>query len=548
MSFTKNYFFILLVSIIPFIGIFCTADLPHTSDGGVHLPRIAAYYKALHDGHFPVRWAGDLNYGYGLPLFNFMYHTPYLIGSLLLTAGLNLIVSFKLILLCSFLLSGVFMYGFTREFFRNDRQALLVTIFYQFAPFRLVEIFVRGSLGSLYAYAFLPAVLWSLTKILRRPSPVHLVLTAGATTLLIISHNSLSLVFFLLSGLFAIFLGTNHKNLFWCLLSLFWGIGLSAFYWLPAVWEHHYTYGDLFMREMYRDHFPRLFNFFIPNFTNDAKWRVAEVAVQFGFFHVLAIVATLILVFKRQQLERQLKRLFLFALLILGGALFFMQPVSTFFWQRLSLLRQFQFPWRLLAIPVLATSLLSSSFYFFKCLNKMLTYGGLILLTIISTAIYWRPPQGFDRVREADFWNYPLNTTYFGETDVIWSAGPANQYPQNRIEIIAGDGTISNFNKTTTTHAFNLNAATAVRLVDHTQYFPGWRVYLNGKKIPVEFQDQNWRGLITFTAPAGKSQVKVIFAESPLRLGANLISLLGVLAIIPTLLVAQRNYESSRSH
>src|SRR3989344_1211945 len=112
MSSFKHYLVILAISLLPFLIIFATPDLPHTHDGGVHLPRIAAYVKALSDGHIPVRWAGDLNYGYGLPLFNFIYQTPYFLASLFVFLGMGLVASFKAILVVSFLLSGIFMYAF----------------------------------------------------------------------------------------------------------------------------------------------------------------------------------------------------------------------------------------------------------------------------------------------------------------------------------------------------------------------------------------------------------------------------------------------------
>src|SRR5213076_3108008 len=95
----------------------------HTHDGYPHLARIPAYMKALKDGEFPVRWAGDLNYGYGMPLFNFYYQLPYFIASGLLFFGLGLVNSFKISISLSFLLSGIFMFAFAKEFFQDNKKA-----------------------------------------------------------------------------------------------------------------------------------------------------------------------------------------------------------------------------------------------------------------------------------------------------------------------------------------------------------------------------------------------------------------------------------------
>ena len=54
----------------------------------------------------------------------------------------------------------------------------------------------------------------------------------------------------------------------------------------------------------------------------------------------------------------------------------------------------------------------------------------MCILIIASTVFYWKPAEGFDKVNEEYYWNFPLNTTYYGETDVIWSAGAFKKYPK----------------------------------------------------------------------------------------------------------------------
>lgn len=521
MSSFKHYIAILAISLLPFVFILTTADLPHTHDGGVHLPRIAAYVKALRDGHIPVRWAGDLNYGYGLPLFNFMYQTPYALGSLFVFLGLSLVNSFKVILVISFLLSGIFMYRFSELFFKNKEKALLATVFYQFAPFRLIELFTRGSIGSIYAYTFLPLV---LSGIISR----SFLVTAFATFFLILSHNALSLVFFGICVLFAIIFSQKRM-----IFALILGLMLSAFYWLPAIFEHKYTYGDLYMKNVYLEHFPPFFQFVIPNLTNNPTLNTAKISMQFGAFHVLAILLSLYLLWKKKIRDVRLKKLIWFCIFFIGTSVFFMQPVSIVFWKNISYLRQFQFPWRLLAVPAFATSLLAVSFLSLHTFKKRLFFWVLLAGTIALTIVFWYPPEGFDRnTNENDYWNYPLNTTYFGETDVIWSAGPAKGFPKNRIEVISGAATVSNFVKKTQLHTFTVTAQSKTTLVDNTQYYPGWRVYVDNQKVPIQFQDANWRGLITFQVPQGTHSVRVLFGETPMRLAADLMSVITLFVLL----------------
>ena len=207
----KHYIAILAISLIPFIGMFLTSDMPHTHDSPVHLARIAAYFKELSYGQIPPRWASELNFGYGLPLFNFMYHLPYLIASVPILFSLSLVTSFKLTLLVSFLLSGISMFTFARKFFRSIHIAYLVTILYQFAPFHLVELVVRGSIGEAYTYSFLPFVLLGVLLIYEKPSFTRIFFTSFGTALLILSHNAISLVSFGVAVLF-VFLALLYKE------------------------------------------------------------------------------------------------------------------------------------------------------------------------------------------------------------------------------------------------------------------------------------------------------------------------------------------------
>ncbi|MEK7587217.1 MAG: hypothetical protein AAB457_00095 [Patescibacteria group bacterium] len=530
----KHYLLILAISALPIASVFFTPDLPHTHDGPVHLARMAAYYKALAGGQIFPRWASDLNYGYGMPLFNFIYHLPYLISSLFLFLNINLVTSFKLVLALSYLLSGIFMFVFAKAFWNDEKKALMVALFYQFTPFRLVELFVRGSLGEAYTYTLLPLVLYGLTQLISQTNKnrIYFILTSIASALLIISHNSMSLVFFGVCILFVFFFGKTARHRLICFASLTGGLLLSAWYWLPAIVEHRYTYGDLFMKDMYRDHFAPIWQFVLPNFTNNPLLQTGGVSVQWGIFHIGAVFLSLVLLFRNKLSVRE-KTIAIFSLVLVAGSLFFMQPPSIFFWQTIPLLRQFQFPWRLVGLAGLATSLLSVFFLSLPLFKKTKAFVLLLILVVISTSYYWRPPLNFDRIDdESQYWNYPLNTTYFGETDVIWSAGPAKAYPKQRVEVAEGKANISGFTQKSTVQTFIVDAKTDSTLVSHTQYFPGWRVFVDNNKVPIQFQNPNWRGLITFSVPPGQHTVRIELGKTKIQFVAEILSLSTLIVMI----------------
>lgn len=526
----KAYLLIIVLSLLPLISIFWTDKLFHTHDGYAHLPRIAAYVKALRDKEFPVRWAGDLNYGYGMPIFNFIYPLPYLIASGFVFLGSTLAQAFRFTLGISYVLAGIGMLGFALAFFKDYRKALFVSIVYQFASYRFVEFLVRGDIGEVYTYVFLPFLLWSIVNIFNSQSYKNLFFSTIATALLILSHNSLSLLFFGVAFVFVIFFSPSKKALLFSFLSMGVGLGITLFYWLPALLEDKYTYGELFMRHRFVEYFPPLQNLFIPNFTYDQRFMTKGITVQLGIIQTLSII-TGITVFLRTKSFTQEKKIVIFSIVLIVLCIFIMQPISTLIWTHIALLRQFQFPWRFLGVVVFATSLLSASILSFKIVRGKGVFIGLIILTLILSVGFWYPPLGYEKINEKFWWNYPLTTTYFGETDLIWSAGPAKSYPRHRVVIINGKGKIKNFTKKTTLQTFKLNSRSETRLVSYTQFFPGWKVFVNNKEVPIQFQDQNWRGLITFNVPKGENVVKIVFGENKLRMFADYVSL-GTLIIL----------------
>ena len=542
----KKHKFILLVivlSIFPIIPYFISEKLMHTHDGLVHLPRLAAYYKALSEGSIPVRFAGYLNYGYGLPLFNFIYQLPYWVGSALLFVGFGLVNAFKISLTLSFILSGIFMYMFGNEYFKDEKKAFLVTIFYQFVPFRMVELLVRGSYGEVYTYAFLPLVLYGLTLLLRKTSLKGVLITSISIFLLVVSHNSVSLMFFSAAILFVIFTYNNIKKAFFAFCSMLLGLGLASFYFLPALLEHKYTLGDLFMANLYKSYFPKFINFFIPDFNNDPHLQTIGITTYIGLFQSLALVIGIIALLTNKIKDQKQKRIIYFAYALILISFFFMSPVSKFIWASNvgSMLRQFQFPWRFLALIVLATSILSVSFTgLIKNFEKKGIYALVIILTILSVAFYWKGSLGYDKIDEKLYWNFPLTTTYYGETDVIWSAGPAKSYPKNRIEITSGKGVITNFIKKNTYQSFSINALSNTEIISHTEYFPGWTVRVDGVKTPIQFQSAQHRGELLFDVPKGQHRITIKFEESKIRLISDIITIFSFILLIPIVIIFKK--------
>jgi hypothetical protein len=479
-----------------------------------------------------------------MPLFNFYYHIPYVLGSLFVAAGLSLTLAFKLSLFLSFIFSGCFMYLFTYTFFKDRDKALVATLLYQFAPFHLVDMVVRGDIGEILAMTFLPLVLYFVTKIFSETYTRKYVFGMGVSTaLMILSHSAIGLMYFATVVLFILFLAPNASKRITALFGLGIGLLLTAFFWIPVLYERKYTYGDYFMKDMYKSHFTPVWNFFIPNPTNSKSLQTGGVDISFGLMQTIALIVGVWQLFK-SKLTKHIRLVIYVSLMLTAAALFVMTSPSSFLWGHISILRAFQFPWRYLNIIVFSLSFLGGAVLIQKNTPKWI-FISIIAVTLLTSYVYWRPPLGFDRIDEKYFWNYPLDTTFFGETNVIWSAGPAGSYPKNRFELIAGKGQITEGVKQQTKHTFTVTAQTNVQILDNTQYYPGWRVYSDNAKIPIEFQDQNHRGMITFHLPPGIHHVTVSFGETPVRMASDIMTVVAVIVTACALLLPQRKKAKS---
>lgn len=170
-------------------------------------------------------------------------------------------------------------------------------------------------------------------------------------------------------------------------------------------------------------------------------------------------------------------------------------------------------------------------FYVLNFINKRIILF-LILASFMITSLSFIKTNEHVGRNDDFYYSYQGTTDYHRRTSTIWTEGDFWKKASRQIEIIAGEGRIDNITRKSSAHTFNVYAETSLRILDNTVYFPGWQARVNGVKVPIEFQDINHRGLITFDVPKGTHNIKVIFTESPIRLLSNMVSLFSLIIIV----------------
>lgn len=529
-----NYWFLIVVGILSFgaflplfrIGFFTMHDDTQPT-------RVYQMAKALKDGQFPVRWVEDLGYGFGYPIFNFYAPLPYYIGGFFDLVGFSSLVATKIMFGLGIFLSGITMYFLGQKIW-GQWGGMICGLFYIYAPYHAVDVYVRGAVGEFWAMVFLPLVFLGIYKIFKNERRGILIGVLGFAGV-VLSHNltALMLIPFLGLGVFSLFILSRDKKRF--LISVFkfliLSLGFSAFYWLPALVEMGETkvFAQLGGGADWRDHFVFLDQLWknLWGFGGSAPGRVDGMSFSVGKIHLLMVgVALMGAIFWKKK-----KNWF-----GIGGfllAIFLTTKYSYVFWQLIPQMAFVQYPWRFLIFAVFFSSLLAG-FISKLSLKSVVLYrsiviGVLILLLLVNARRFWPQEQ--------------TSIDYFKPMNVKWVVSNiSNEYlpkgfpvPKKESEvaweklvILSGDVKIRNEDFKSHKYFFEIDSLGQSEILVNTAYFSGWKVWIDDEEILPEI----YEGKIKLAFLDGQHQVRLKFTNTYIRILANIISLITIIVYI----------------
>jgi len=485
-----------LVAVLPFFG---KSFFP-THDGEYHIIRFMEFDRMLRQGYWFPRWSPTINSGYGLPLFEFMYPLPNYVASCIHVFGVGFVTAFKYSSAFSYLLSLLFCFLWLKMKW-GVKSAVIGTIAASFVPYWFVELYVRGSIGELWAITFLFLGFFSIEK-------RHAPLLTIATCLLLLSHNGLSLIFIPLLGLYTLY----RLNFRW-LVCLILGISLSSWFWLPAIAESKYMVGLNTVR--LTDHFASISELLIPSWGTEFSGIGTsgnKMSFQIGAAVFLWIGYMLLRLKKAVKVQ---KHEILVVVCIMVGSIYLLLPSSLWIWQHISVLSYLQYPWRLLILVIPFTAWIAA-FGAEKSKNIWLP----ILLACCSVVFTYAYTRGAMYEPRDDAYyqtrqNFTDGTSSMGNSlSTIWTP-----WKETRAAAIVTD--LQNMPiQMATVHDTYLDKTFTVTLEHDTQirlhilYFPGWRVYIDGVETPIDFKAA---GTLDIQVPVGTHTIRAVMEETPLR-------------------------------
>jgi len=200
--------------------------------------RIVGMATALSEGT-SGRWLDGFSHGWGYPLFNYTSPLPYTIGGGLYLMGFDLHIALGICWLLALGGSGLLFFLFMRRIF-GPWGALLGTTCYLFAPYHLVDIFVRTNLVESTAFVFPPMILYGLWLSLQRPLRGILIGAVGVAMMPLthlLSTYLIGIGLVLFCALYLLMLPPRQMLAFAgnAMAMALLGLGGSAFFWVSAV-------------------------------------------------------------------------------------------------------------------------------------------------------------------------------------------------------------------------------------------------------------------------------------------------------------------------
>lgn len=524
---------ILLILIIPTFwrmakpGIFSMHDF--------HDFRLYEFHKCIQDLQIPCRWSPDAALEYGQPLFNFYGQLPFVYGEVFHLLGFSILDSLKITFASSFIFSAVAMFFLGKQLWRSNLAAFLSALVYTYAPYRAVDVWVRGALPEAASFIFFPLIIYFFNDFILHKKNSSIILFTVTFSGLILTHNLSALMFtpFLLA--WGVYFLTKEKA--WELLPKFIPagfliFGLSAFYVLPIIAESKFITLTQTTSGYYdfRNHYASLNQLLISRFWGYGAsfWGPNDdLSLSVGHLQwILPLIVGLLILF-----QKLTKKYFIFFILTGLGwfYLFLTHNKSILVWEIFPPLQFVQFPWRFLGSAEFTFAIAAG--VLIVLLKKEIFR--ILLVSLVTSLLLTLNLNFFFE----DLWYKMSDKEYFSGAKyehlttsaikdfypIFGKTYPTHLAPPNPTTL-QGVGVTKLIEKKSHAASYFLDIRSPQAEIQiPIVYFPGWEAY--SYKGKVDIYPSGDLGLITAKVTAMDQELKLIFKDTPIRVVGNTISL-----------------------
>ncbi len=484
-------------------------------------PRLTEFAKILGDHQFPPVWAPDLGSGHGQPLFEFAPPLIYAAALPFFKGGMSLADSLQFGLAILFALGAVAVFLIGRKLSFSRVASICAAGAWLFAPYQALDIYVCGRFAESAALAVAPVALLGLIAAVQRPTAISVALGALAVAMLPLAHNAIALLMLpAFAAIVAVRSAVSDHRLKTAAAGagvLAGGLGLSAFFWLPALLERGFVKTDLL-----RTGFLNWTNYIISPFQLLwSPWGFGYamrgpgngISYSLGPVHIVLAVAGLVIAMRAANRTRRLDAIVFAGASIVAALL--ATDLSWTIWAHVAMLQYLAYPWRTLCVPALFMPLLA--LYAFERMGPRLASLAIVVLVLVNIA--HTEAKGIQTYDEAYFGadsiaQLGINTT----TREEYEPRTVHQRPVFDGRLLKGVRSapvVRQLAVSSNSQSFKVDASEPALMQDSLFDYPGWTVLVDDREVATS--PASVSGEITFNVPAGTHDVQVELRPTPIR-------------------------------
>jgi hypothetical protein len=536
---TLPYALLVAALVLPVAAPFLGSAQPNGHDALQYLPRVTEFHENIRHGILLPRWAPDLGSGQGQPLFVLNPPLFYYLTEVFYLAGMSFVGAMNAACVLLIFGAAASMFLLARWWF-GPAGGALAAIAYVYAPYFLVDLYVRTAFAEFSAFPFYPLVLYGFARHAESRERKYLALGAVAWAAIWFAHSPAALLFAPLMGAFLLFLAWRARDgrlLFTQVLAAAWGMLLAAAVWLPNIVEAKETHSERLTQGVlrYSNHFVTPAQFFTNAWGYGPSVPGAEDGMPFtlGWPHLLvAVIAAVAVARSDSQRWKEWTAFFGAATFVLC---FLMTERSHALWDAIPQLHYVAFPWRLLGPACFCLALLTAAIVLalprLDVQWQRIAYGAIVA-TLVLTMLPRATPASYLSIDPAQWTprRIAINGAVAGTFESfeprwvserpVWNGGA--------IDVRRGTCVPTVSARRPTSLIASVQATADCELELPMAYFPGWRVSIDDAPAPHEPPSPT--GRIRVSLPRGSHRLEAEFVRTPVRWIAETISVLMLLA------------------
>jgi len=526
-------------------------------------------------------WLPDLAFGHGLPFFVFYAPLSTYIAEFAHLLGADLLQAVKVSFASSLVLSALSIAAFLSYLDRSRKLAAapetigLASAVYVIAPYRMADLYVRGSLAECWSFVFFPLILLGCHMLADGRRRSGLAIGSLSYAALVLSHNIMALYFSAVLCLYIVLVRDLRRAWPWAALMIILGQGLSAFFWVPALanmplvgtdtatmWAtaedvaSHAVYWHQFFSQRWK------FGLSVPGPADGMSFAIG--------WPIVAGVILMPLVALDKNERAATRRLACVVLVVVALAVAAMTPVMR--WHLVpAIFRYIQFPWRLLAfVTLFGTVAVFLALHALVRWSDLGDVAGRFPALFNSSVMLLILMLGAPTIRAVPITIGDVDRAYILERlEIEESAGvigstaraeyvPATAAPEtiepewneehsneSHIEIVEGTARVKDWSRRGGRYTVDLDCETDITVAFQSYYFPGWQYRLDGERRDRDLKPGRY-GFIRVTVPAGSHRLTFEYGSPPWGRVSAYISLVTLTGLLGWTALSRRGYGSER--